>query len=189
LDAAYWRIGGILTVYPSETFTVILYTLQQFRDVTRAPAWAGGMYDGQIRVAVRGAFDQPSEFERVLTHEFVHAVVAMLGGHNVPWWINEGLATALEPQGIEWAGSVLDSTSARLPLSRLHDSVQRFTGNDVSIAYAESTVAVHRMLNLQGPFAFVALLRDIYGGTPFESAFHHRMSLPYEDFQRLIAQR
>jgi hypothetical protein len=45
------------------------------------------------------------------------------------------------------------------------------------------------MLNLQGPFAFVALLRDIYGGTPFESAFHHRMSLPYEDFQRLIAQR
>ena len=36
LDAAYWRIGQALSIYPSETLNVILYTNRQFRDITRA---------------------------------------------------------------------------------------------------------------------------------------------------------
>ena len=55
LEAAYWRVGKTMNTYPSETLNVILYTNRQFQDVTRAPAWAGGGYDGRIRLPVGGS--------------------------------------------------------------------------------------------------------------------------------------
>jgi hypothetical protein len=52
----------------------------------------------------------------VLSHEFVHAVVGMLGGRTVPAWVNEGLATVLEPAGPADAEATLARTDVR-PLS------------------------------------------------------------------------
>jgi len=48
-------------------------------------------------VLFEGPAEQIERFDRVLAHEFVHAVVAMLGGRNVPVWLNE--ATLFEPGG------------------------------------------------------------------------------------------
>ena len=47
LEAAYVRIGKALNAYPSETITAILYTKEQFRDITKSPTWAVGAYDGR----------------------------------------------------------------------------------------------------------------------------------------------
>ena len=69
LESAFWRIGKALGAYPSEPVVVLLYTEQQFRDVTLAPTWAGGVYDGRIRVPAAGAAQSPQLFERVLVHE------------------------------------------------------------------------------------------------------------------------
>ena len=66
LEATYRRIGDSLQFYPTESIEVVLYTSQQFRDITRGPTWAGGVYDGRIRVPVKGALDQIDELERVL---------------------------------------------------------------------------------------------------------------------------
>src|SRR6185436_6411885 len=96
LEQAYWRIGGVLTAYPPKPITVVLYTSEQFRDITRSPAWSAGAYDGRIRVPIKGALADVDDLDRVLSHEFVHAVVAMLGGRTVPVWLNEGLAVTLE---------------------------------------------------------------------------------------------
>ena len=38
LEAAYWRIGTALANYPTAVTTVILYTREQFHDITRSPA-------------------------------------------------------------------------------------------------------------------------------------------------------
>ena len=54
LEAAYWRIGGAIGAYPASVVQVVLYTRDQFRDITQSPAWAGGAYDGSIRVPVGG---------------------------------------------------------------------------------------------------------------------------------------
>ncbi len=78
LNRAYWRIGGVLGTYPSNPIAVVLYTNEQFRDITRSPAWSAGAYDGTIRVPMRGALDQPGELDRVLAHEFTHALVRTL---------------------------------------------------------------------------------------------------------------
>ena len=84
LDRAYWRIGQALGTYPYAPVPVVLYTTQQFTDITRAPAWAAGAYDGVIRVPMRGALDRPDEMDRVFAHEFVHALIRGLAAHGVP---------------------------------------------------------------------------------------------------------
>src|ERR1043165_6335217 len=55
-NSAFFRIAGRLGEYPPDTIVAVLYTEQQFRDVTRAPKWSGGAYDGRIRIPVAGAY-------------------------------------------------------------------------------------------------------------------------------------
>lgn len=189
LEAAYWRVGQRLTAYPAQSITVVLYTLRQFRDITRAPEWAGGAYDGRIHIAVGGALERPEDLERVLAHEFTHAVVAMLGGRNVPQWLNEGLATTLEPGGDDWTREVLEAVPARLQLTDLHGGFGGLTGINVHVAYAQSAAAVKRLIELRGPSGVVALLNDLQNGVPFDTAFQQRMALRYEEFQTMMSRR
>ena len=184
LEEAYWRVGAALSTYPTRTVTVVLYTDEQFRDITLSPAWAAGSYDGTIRVPTRGAIDQPAELERILAHEFVHAVVATIGGPHVPAWLNEGLASMLEPD----AGRdepTLAGTS-QIPLSQLERGFARLTAEEAGRAYAQSALAVQKAVQLRGTPAIVALLDDLRRGVPFASAFYQRLSMRYEDFQVMV---
>ena len=187
LEEQYWRIGQTLTAYPPNPITVVLYTQQQFRDITRMPAWTAAAYDGRIHVPMRGALEQTEELDRVLGHEFVHAVVVMLGGRNVPVWLNEGLATILERGGAEESERVLAATSARPPLQQLHRSFSGLSGDDAQVAYALSAYAVRRMMELRSPSAVVTLLQDLGRGVSFANAFHQHIGVRYEDFQTMIA--
>ena len=189
LEAAYSRVGEALTAYPPQPIDVVLYTQQQFRDVTRMPTWAVAAYDGRIRINTRGIEEHAADLESVLTHEFVHAVVAMLGGPGVPAWLHEGLATVFERDGEADAARVLASARSRVPLAKLHDSFAGLANEPAAAAYALSTVAVRRMLDLRGAPAVVTLLRDLARGVPFETGFRQRMAMPYADFQQLIDQR
>jgi Tfp pilus assembly protein PilF len=186
LESAHSRVGSGLGVRPTSTITVVLYTLQQFHDITRAPAWAGGIYDGQIRVAVKGALSHPEDLERVLVHEFVHALVAQVGGRNVPFWLNEGLATALEPGGTEWAASMLEDVTGQPALNQLHGSFSKLNPSDVPMAYATSALAVQRLLDMRGAAAVITLLRDLRVGRRFEAAFHQRLAMRYDDFLAML---
>ena len=141
LESAYWRIGKTLNTYPSETLTVILYTNRQFQDITRAPAWAGGGYDGRIRLPVGGALRSPKTLERVVTHEFVHAVIHSAAPTGAPTWINEGLASYMESPDRAWVGQVLRKADGRIALEDLADGFDRFDGGTALVAYAESLVA------------------------------------------------
>ena len=186
LEGAYRDVGNALRTYPSAPINVVLYTEQQFHDVTRSPAWAGGAYDGQIRVPVGGALrsDRRTELERVLTHEYVHALVAQLAGRIVPVWVNEGLATAFEPGGLDRASAVIARAAARPSLRDLHGSFAGLSGAGASIAYAQSALAVDRMITLRGTSAVILLLKDLAGGTSFEAAFHRRIAVRYDEFER-----
>ena len=187
LESEYWRIGQALTAYPADPITVVLYTQQQFQDITRMPVWTAAAYDGRIHVPMRGALEQTEELDRVLGHEFVHAVVLMLGGRTVPVWLNEGLATILERGGAEESERVLATARARPALQQLHGSFAGLSGADAHVAYALSAHAVRRMMALRSPSAVVTLLKDLARGVSFATAFHQNIGVRYEDFQTMIA--
>ena len=189
LEAAYLRIGDALRFYPTQSVEVVLYTSQQFRDVTRGPAWAGGVFDGRIRVPVKGALDQVDDLERVLAHEYVHALVAALAGRGVPAWINEGLAVLHEPGGLAIAERIVAAARSRPALKELHVGFASLPDPQAHLAYAESAVAVRAMLDVRGPSAVVMLLRDLGAGVQFATAFHQRIGVRYEEFQDTVARR
>ena len=190
LEAAYRRIGDALQFYPTQTVEVVLYTTQQFRDITRGgPAWLSGVYDGRIRVPVKGALEQAADLERVLSHEYVHAIVASVGGRGVPTWVNEGLAVALEPGGLAGSERVVASARSRPRLSELEGGFGSFPDARAQLAYAESALAARAMLDVRGPSAVLMLLRDLGAGAQFSTAFHQRIGMRYEEFQDAVARR
>jgi tetratricopeptide (TPR) repeat protein len=151
LESAYWRIGKAMNTYPSETLNVILYTNRQFQDVTRAPAWAGGGYDGRIRLPVNGALRSPKTLERVVTHEFVHAVIHNAAGESVPTWVNEGLASYLESTDRAWVADALRRADGRLDIDDLSNGFGQFDSGTALVAYAESLVAGQLLCERLGP--------------------------------------
>lgn len=182
LEADYWRIGTALSTYPTGVTTVILYTREQFHDITRSPSWAGGSFDGRIRVPVQGALQNRAEFERVLAHEFTHALIQSVATRGVPTWLHEGLADCFDGSDIRKKEQQIRQAEARVPLSRLEGSFEGLAAKEASLAYAESAVAVHQLLEDPGPLAIANLLTDIGRGIPFNEAFERNMLISYADF-------
>jgi hypothetical protein len=169
LESAYARVGQALNTYPSQTITAILYSKEQFRDITRAPGWAGGAYDGRIRIPVMGALKMPGELDRIVTHEFVHAVIESAAPRGVPTWLNEGLATYLESSDHPWLQQRLRMATSTIPLSRLESSFGELDGSDALLAYAESWVAARVLVERLGP-NFPVFLQYVGNGTSVEQA-------------------
>jgi tetratricopeptide (TPR) repeat protein len=146
LNSAFWRIGQALGAYPSDPIQVMLYTERQFRDITRAPEWSGGVYDGKIRVPVAGATRSPKLFETVLSHELTHAMVSSMAPRGVPAWLHEGLAQHFDGSSVAAARRRLRAHGQRIPLEQLERGFHNLTAAGASVAYDESLVAVSAML-------------------------------------------
>lgn len=187
LEEAYWRIGAELSVYPHRPVTVVLYDAEQFQEVTRLPAWATGVYDGRIKVPMAEARASTDDLRRVLEHELVHAIVAHVAGPTVPAWLNEGLATALEPGGLAWAESLLGTTATRVPFAQLTRGFRGLSLGEAKPAYAQSALAVKSLLDRHGAAGVMALLRTIGGGVPFAEALRLTLSISLEEFAATTA--
>jgi tetratricopeptide (TPR) repeat protein len=184
VERAADRIGQVLSTYPTQPISVVLYTTEQFRDITRAPIWAGGAYDGTVRVPMRGALANPQELDRVLAHEYTHALVHSLAQRNVPAWLHEGLAAALETDLNQVNGAAANSEP--LPagaLAALQSSFGRFTGDQARLAYDASARAARQLLDEAGGFAVANLLRDLGQHVDFNEAFLHRIQRSFESFE------
>jgi hypothetical protein len=137
-------------------------------------------------VPIKGAEQNTAELERVLGHEFTHALVRSLAPRGIPVWLDEGLAVQFEGSSIAPKQEQVRRAGARVPLARLERSFAGLSTADAVLAYAESAVAVQMMLDEAGPSAIVNLLIEVAAGTPFSEAFERQMGLRYADFQRRV---
>jgi tetratricopeptide (TPR) repeat protein len=78
LEEAYFKVGAVL------------YSMEEFRDTTRSPSWVGALYDGRIKIPAGGITERTDVLEKVIFHEYTHAVVHRLSGGKAPVWLNEG---------------------------------------------------------------------------------------------------
>jgi hypothetical protein len=187
LEAAYWRIGTMLGVYPARRITTVLYTAAQFQEITRLAGWSAAAYDGRIRVRLGDSASAPADLDRLLSHEFVHAVVAIVGGRAVPAWLNEGLATVLASPAAAEAEAALPAAAPRPALSDLHRGFIRLSTREAEVAYASSARAVRRLIQEHGLPAIVSVLGDLGRGVTFDRAFEEHTGMRYEDFASALA--
>lgn len=188
LNKAYWRICDVFGTFPPKSVPVVLYTRDQFRDVTRSPQWAAAAYDGIIRVPMRGAGEKGEDLDRVLAHEFSHALIRSLAARNLPTWLNEGLASVLESDDLGWANRTVAKVGKMPSLRRLAAPFAKLSGGEAQFAYAASAVAARRLLDEAGGAAIANLLRDLGEGIDFETAFLHRIQKSLADFEGSLQQ-
>lgn len=103
LEDQYWVLTDQFRHSPLQPITVQLFATRDFREVTRAPEWVGGLYDGKIRVPLGGLRRLDPGARRVLVHELTHAVIHAKTRGNAPRWLHEGLAQHAEERRLSRA--------------------------------------------------------------------------------------
>jgi tetratricopeptide (TPR) repeat protein len=166
-NTEFFRIANTLGEYPPNTIVAVLYTEQQFRDLTRAPAWSGGQYDGRIRIPVAGASRQSELFEKVLTHELTHAIVAGIAPSGVPAWLNEGLAQYFDGTDVSTAQRRMKALGRSIPLKNLKSGFGRLSAFEAQVAYDESLLAVS-VIAERPAFGWTRLLHQVADGQSFD---------------------
>jgi hypothetical protein len=183
LNRASSDIGGDLGYYPREQVNVILYTRKQFVDVTDAPSWSGGIFDGNIRIPVGGQIDKTA-LSAVLHHEYTHAVIRMMVGGKAPTWLDEGIAQ-YEERWVRTPRAEIGQ-SELIPLSALSGS---FLGigdaGRVRLAYAESLSAVEYYVDHYGIYSLSKLLLGLGEGKDISGAMVQAAGITSEKFEEL----
>ena len=174
LDEAYRFVGKELDYFPTERITVILYTRKDFYDTTQAPVWSEGIYDGKIRLPIKGIEGQSASLKKVLFHEYTHAVVHSLTPR-CPLWIHEGLAEHFSTHYPKKIGQII-------PLSYLEKSFSGLRGENIRIAYWESYSAVSYLIEKYGLFRMKELFLSLSKGTDINQAFRYTFSITYNEF-------
>jgi tetratricopeptide (TPR) repeat protein len=188
LRSAFWRIGQALGSYPTNAINVILYTDKQFYDITGAPEWAGAGFDGQIRMPVAGATQNLREFDRILTHELTHAMLASIAARNVPAWLNEGLAMYFEGNNAAASEKRLAAARAFVPLARLETGFTGLNAEQADLAYEMSAFATSALIARIGAANLGFLLQDLDSGQTIDTAVQ-RFGVTFADFEAQLAKR
>jgi tetratricopeptide (TPR) repeat protein len=187
LEDDYRSIQSELRFAPQEPVAVVLYTQQNFRDITRAPSWAGAWNDGRIRVPVQGVTSVSDQLSRILKHELTHSFVRQMTQGHCPQWLHEGLAQWMEGRRSDAAAQPLIAAyehQQNPPLRALEGSWAEFSGPQAGIAYAWSLAAVEFIVANSGMWGVERLLENLASGTAIEPALGSALQTNYADIER-----
>lgn len=188
LERAYVDIGREFGgVYPPTPIQVIVYSAKEFSAATQAGQHVGALYDGKIRLPIQGKDGAPLEDEELrkrLYHEFTHVVVRFLGGSNVPWWLNEGLAETLSRGDLETAELDLLRTMASagklFSLSMLDaNQMEKLSPELLGAAYAQSHATVHYLRSRFGHQRITNTMSDLVQHIEPEEAIQRNYNRDY----------
>lgn len=187
LEFDYSFIQSVLNYTPPESIGVVLYTDQAFTDITRAPAWAGALNDGRIRIPVQGLHQMNAELSRELKHELTHSFITQKTRARCPTWIQEGVAEWME--GSTAADSApsfvttFDRTHQTLSLGALEGSWLNLPGNDARLAYFWSLSVVEFIVRLGGPEDITRILNQIASGASPQTAVKAVINMDYPELE------
>jgi hypothetical protein len=151
------------TARRSSLAVVVYATLDDFRAQTHAPKWAGGLYDGAVRIPARASADFGLDMDS-LRHELMHAQLHA-GVGCMPAWLDEGLAQyfAREVPETEWL-KMLSGGPAPSVAAMQVPAIEDVDGFKPSVAYAQSLAMV--MLAIEHTSSIPEILRELHGGPP-----------------------
>ena len=183
LEDDFRDIESQLDYTPPEQIGVILYTGQDFADITRAPSWAGALNDGRIRIPVQGLSGVTPELARVLKHELTHSFVGQKSHGRAPTWLQEGIAQWMEGRRSSGASSALLDLAAQngIPsLGSLEGSWLALSGNSAAFAYAWSLAVVESIVQ-SGGITDISRLLDRIATSSTEAALRETLRCDYAE--------
>ncbi|MFZ0820754.1 MAG: hypothetical protein WAM91_11845 [Candidatus Acidiferrales bacterium] len=190
LEIHFGQISALLDYTPPEPIGVILYTEQQFLDITRAPSWAGAINDGRIRIPIQGLNSVTDELSRELRHELTHSFLQQKTRGHCPAWIQEGVAQWVEGRRVGAAARALLNAydqQAAIPLRDLEISWMNLSGTGASFAYGWSLAVVETILSTGNMNDVSRLLDSLANGSSAEAAVHSILHVTYSELEQQTA--
>jgi tetratricopeptide (TPR) repeat protein len=187
LEDDFREIETQLDYTPTEPIAVILYTGQDFSDITRAPNWVGALNDGRIRIPVQGLSGVTPELGRVLKHELTHSFVRQKSHNRAPTWLQEGIAQWMEGKRTSRvSGELLDlaAQNETPSLNSLEGSWMALPGNSAAFAYAWSLAVVESIIQSGGITDISRLLDRIATSSSTESALRETLRCDYAELEQ-----
>jgi len=189
LDRQYDVLTHDLGSAPSGPVTVIIYSEQQFFDVTQAPSWVGALNDGKMRIPLGNVVSMTPQTEAVLRHELTHSFVHAIVPH-CPLWLNEGLAQLEEPKSsLAFSQDVLQRLRSRQapPLRELEKSFAGLNSDQAHLAYAQSLLAAEYLRSAYGMDGLRRMLMALATGMEPEDALRSVTGGGYDELDKSVS--
>jgi Flp pilus assembly protein TadD len=194
LEEAYKSVGEKLGgAFPAEPVQVVLYDGEQFTEATQSAAHVGALFDGKIRAPITGKnkrFLTPQVLSTRLTHEYVHVVLAQIGGGRVPWWLNEGLAETFSRQMDQSRQRLLRKAYAAEPTPTLADlearQLDQLEPEELAMAYAQAHAATQVLWNEGGTKKMADAIRRIKDGASSQDAIREAFGMDYAALEEKV---
>ncbi|HVS09697.1 MAG TPA: hypothetical protein VMS76_07460 [Planctomycetota bacterium] len=171
LELAYTDLTEHFGVRPVDDgrprISVVFYRREGFQGITGLGDWAGGAFDGTVRVPVEDLALERERLRRVLRHELVHAFVRHAGGLGVPGWLNEGLAQWLEGDAKAGVRAAQRQLAGRelFSLDTLQGSLITWKDEaEIGVAYAQSLALCDHVARRYGEGVLFAMVEGCKRG-------------------------
>jgi tetratricopeptide (TPR) repeat protein len=187
LEEDFNDIESQLDYTPPNQISVILYTQQAFVDITRAPGWAGAVYDGRLRIPVQGLTSVTPELAHVLKHELTHCFITQKSDGRAPTWLQEGVAQWMEGRRSSAdAGALVNAAEqGGVPgLRSLEGSWMSLPADSAGLAYAWSLAVVESMIQSGGISDVSRLIDRMATASSPEDAVRETLHSDYDDLQQ-----
>ncbi len=99
-EEAYTTVGDRIGYYPTQRAQILVLPTEDFKRVHDLPDWAGGLYDGKIRIPVPTRNLNARFLKNAAFHEYSHHLTYLMTDGKCPIWLNEGLAQMFEATSI-----------------------------------------------------------------------------------------
>ena len=175
-EAGFRRQNRDFRVALNSQIQIIVYARRSFFTVTRAPHWAGGLFDGKVRVPAGQLERITPEFEKVLNHELTHALVFETAGAHCPRWLNEGLAEYYE-------GTRFAEAWQRVEDQGVERLVRARDLRDPALFYVGSLGRVEFLLERYGKYRMMQLLEALKASPDVDSAMTRVLHLDRSRFE------
>lgn len=191
-EEAYQRIGAILQIWPEQKPLVIVHSRADFQRAGVAPHWAGGLYDGRIRLPIDAHDHVLENLWETVAHEYTHHLIGLLTRNHCPVWLNEGLAQLMEGAALQRCTSMLKTIPTRsLPQLRHLETAFSAAKNrtDAEIRYGIALLAVGILHESAETDTWHELLTRLGRKEPMERTLQACFRLSLADLEKMIRQR
>ncbi|NMO22209.1 hypothetical protein HPC49_37750 [Pyxidicoccus fallax] len=179
LEEAYAFTRSFLGEARESPVDVVLYTRDEFRfhyGPAKAQGLAGLYADDAIRI--NDAEELTQQTRATLVHEYVHAVLddfCEKRGHQLPTWLNEGMAEFVEWRYLGRDDQVWFLQDALMGAARANKLPSLAAMADRKVfythehyAYAKAAVAVKELIARGGTGRLLTFTREVCGGSPLD---------------------
>ncbi len=160
---------------------VTFYEPEQFRTVTGLGHWAGGAFDGTLRLPIENFDQERSIWSRTLRHELCHAFLDTASAQRLPGWFEEGLAQWMEGDtnpDVEFAQRTLGDLEL-VPLAELSGPLSGLGDRGrIARGYAQGLLFTLYLIDQYGDSTVSAMVSGTHEERSIEASFEQRIGVP-----------